>query len=901
MVVAAAPWEDVLGGVDDARLVHLTREPARDARVEPYPADLDPRLQSALIAQGVTALYGHQARAWEAARAGRHVCIVTGTASGKSLAFNLPVVAGLLEQPGSRALYVYPAKALAQDQARALAAFRGRLRPLVYDGDTPRNRRAMVRRFGNPVITNPDMLHIGLLPNHPRWAEFLAGLTHVVVDEAHAYRGVFGSHVACVLRRLRRVCALYGSEPQFLLASATVANPAEAAAALTGLEVEVIDEDTAPRAERTVAFWQPILLDEASGERASALGEAAVLLATLVGRGLRTICFTKSRKGTELVYRLARDRLAAAGLEEAAERLAPYRAGYTAEVRRAIEADLVSGALLGVVATEALELGIDVGLLDCAITTGFPGTVASLRQQWGRAGRRDAGLAVFVPSEDGLDQFFARHPEALLERRVEAVIMDAANPEIRLGHVRAAADEVPITPADDAVLGPGAHETALELAAAGELLPSPAGLVWRGGGSPAAAVPLRSVGTATVVVVEAGTGAMLGTVDEMRAVSTLHDGAVYLHRGESYLVERLDLDEGVALVAPFDGRWYTQPRRETDTRILRRLEGPAPPGRSGPLLRRGRGHRSRGGVPAARAAGPRLPRQHRARPPRAALSHPRPVVRAAGDGAGRVPLAPGRPARGRAHPHLGAPPVRHVRPLGHRGPVHQPARADRRPGGVHLRGPPRRGGADQAGRGRLRGPCGRRLPHRPGVPVRERLPVLRAVAQVREPQRDAGQGRRGPAAQRDAPASLSASSTASAGVEAWWRPSRSGPTRTTTGRPILRARAISESVPQPWPMAIAAWPEAATARFRPCPAPVATTVVAWGVASAGSSPGSTATTSPPAERAPREAASITPPRPPVTRVAPASARRRPTSSAAAASSGVAWPAPKTLIWAMAGR
>jgi DEAD/DEAH box helicase domain-containing protein len=574
MVVAAAPWEDVLGGVDDARLVHLTREPARDARLEPYPADLDPRLQSALIAQGVTALYGHQARAWEAARAGRHVCIVTGTASGKSLAFNLPVVAGLLEQPGSRALYVYPAKALAQDQARALAAFRGRLRPLVYDGDTPRNRRAMVRRFGNPVITNPDMLHIGLLPNHPRWAEFLAGLTHVVVDESHAYRGVFGSHVACVLRRLRRVCALYGSEPQFLLASATVANPAEAAAALTGLEVEVIDEDTAPRAERTVAFWQPILLDEASGERASALGEAAVLLATLVGQGLRTICFTKSRKGTELVYRLARDRLAAAGLEEAAERLAPYRAGYTAEVRRAIEADLVSGALLGVVATEALELGIDVGLLDCAITTGFPGTVASLRQQWGRAGRRDAGLAVFVPSEDGLDQFFARHPEALLERRVEAVIMDAANPEIRLGHVRAAADEVPITPADDAVLGPGAHETALELAAAGELRPSPAGLVWRGGGSPAAAVPLRSVGTATVVVVEAGTGAMLGTVDEMRAVSTLHDGAVYLHRGESYLVERLDLEEGVALVAPFDGRWYTQPRRETDTRILGRLEGP---------------------------------------------------------------------------------------------------------------------------------------------------------------------------------------------------------------------------------------------------------------------------------------------------------------------------------------
>ena len=381
----------------------------------------------------------------------------------------------------------------------------------------------MVRRFGNPVITNPDMLHIGLLPNHPRWAEFLAGLTHVVVDEAHAYRGVFGSHVACVLRRLRRVCALYGSEPQFLLASATVANPAEAAAALTGLEVEVIDEDTAPRAERTVAFWQPILLDEASGERASALGEAAVLLATLVGRGLRTICFTKSRKGTELVYRLARDRLTAAGLEEAAERLAPYRAGYTAEVRRAIEADLVSGALLGVVATEALELGIDVGLLDCAITTGFPGTVASLRQQWGRAGRRDAGLAVFVPSEDGLDQFFARHPEALLERRVEAVIMDAPTPRSGSATCGPRPTRFPsprrTTPCSGRV--PTRRPSSWPpRASCSPVSPGSCGGagVARCGRAPALG------GTATVVVVEAGTGAMLGTVDEMRAVSTLHDG-----------------------------------------------------------------------------------------------------------------------------------------------------------------------------------------------------------------------------------------------------------------------------------------------------------------------------------------------------------------------------------------
>jgi DEAD/DEAH box helicase domain-containing protein len=575
--VDARPWADVLAaGLPpfSQRLAYGGFDGARPPRFTLFPGDLDPRLQSALIAQGITALYEHQTAVWDAARTGRHVCVVTGTASGKSLAFNLPVLAGMLEQRGARALYLYPTKALAQDQARTLRAFGGKLRPLVYDGDTPRDRRGMVRRIGNPIITNPDMLHLGVLPNHDRWRDFLCALTHVVVDEAHVYRGVFGSHVGCVLRRLRRVCALYGAEPQFLLASATVANPAEAALALTGLEVEVVADDAAPRARREIAFWQPPLLDAATGERASALAESAGLLASLVARGLRTICFAKSRKATELIFRIARETLQADGREEQAARLAPYRAGYTAEARRQIEADLVTGELLGVVATDALELGIDIGLLDCAIATGFPGTVASLRQQWGRAGRRGEGLAVFIPGEDGLDQFFTRHPEALLTRRVEAAILDPTSREIRIGHLRAAAEELPLTEQDDDVLGDGAYACAEELVAAGELVRTPGGLAWRGASSPAASVMLRSASAEAVAVVEEATGTLLGMVEEARALWTVHEGAVYLHRGEMYLVRSLDLEANVALVEPFPGGFYTQPRRETETRILRRVIGP---------------------------------------------------------------------------------------------------------------------------------------------------------------------------------------------------------------------------------------------------------------------------------------------------------------------------------------
>ena len=554
----------------DDRLVHRAYEEARAAQFAPLPDDIDPRLASALIGQGIAELYTHQAETYALARAGRHVCVVTGTASGKSLAYTLPLVQGLLERKASRSLYLSPTKALAQDQARRLSELRLGLRPTLYDGDTPRERRPLARKWGNPILTNPDMLHIGILSNHARWADMLGNLTHVVVDEAHVYRGVFGSNVALVLRRLRRVAALYGAEPTFLLASATVANPGELARALTGLAVDVVADDGAPRAPRTMAFWQPTLLDDETGARGSTLAEAAGLLASLVTAGLRTICFVKSRRGVEIAFRIARETLEASGRPDLAARLAPYRAGYTAEERRAIERDLVSGELLGVAATDALELGIDVGLLDCAIAVGFPGTVASLRQQWGRAGRRGEGLALYVPSADGLDRFFARHPEALLRRDVESAVLDPESPQIRIGHLRAAAFERPIVPEDDAVLGDGAYDAACELERAGELVRTPAGLAWRTAESPAGAVSLRSASADAVLIVDETTGAVLGAADAARALWTLHEGAVYLHRGESHLVRRLDLDERVALVGPHEAPWYTQPRRDTETTILSR-------------------------------------------------------------------------------------------------------------------------------------------------------------------------------------------------------------------------------------------------------------------------------------------------------------------------------------------
>ena len=562
MAADTSLWAGILEGEE---LAYLGEEPSRRARTAPLPADVHPAVRAALAARGVTSLYTHQATTWDAVARGEHVVVATGTASGKSLAFNLPVLSTVAGDPHARALYLYPTKALAQDQARAIAELRvPGVRQAIYDGDTPGEARSQIRRTANLILSNPDLLHVGVLPHHDRWADVLHNLAYVVVDEAHVYRGVFGSHVANVLRRLRRLALAYGADPRFLLASATIANPGELARELLGVAVTVVDDDGAPRPPRTIALWNPPLLDANLGIRASSLGEAAKLLASLAEHGQRTLCFAKSRKAAELVHRFACDRLD----PETAARLSPYRAGYTPQQRREIERRLVEGDLLGVSATDALELGIDIGLLDAVISVGFPGTVASLRQQWGRAGRRGQGLAVLVASDDALDQYFVREPPTLLARQVEAAILDHANPRVLDGHVRAAAFEGPLTAADATTLGPEALARAALLP---DLRLTPAGYVWAGKDHPAAHTPLRASGSDPFQIVDTETGAILGLIERERAYSTVHEGAVYLHLGAAYIVQALDEQARVAAVRPFAGDWYTQAKKETMTAIAEPL------------------------------------------------------------------------------------------------------------------------------------------------------------------------------------------------------------------------------------------------------------------------------------------------------------------------------------------
>jgi DEAD/DEAH box helicase domain-containing protein len=573
------PWSGLLdAGRADDRLVREAYEGAREPRFAPIPADLHPAVRQGLERAGITQLYSHQAEALEAAWAGPTI-VTTGTASGKSLCFQLPTLDVLCGDTRARALYLYPTKALAQDQARALNAFglSKQIRPAIYDGDTRREERSAIRRRSNLILTNPDMLHVGILPNHGAWGDFFSNLAVVVIDEAHVYRGVFGAHVANVLRRLRRVAGAYGTEPRFLLASATVANPVELAERLTGFdEVALVDRDGSPGARRQIAMWNPPVVDEALQIRRSSLAEAAELVAGLVREGARTICFIKSRKAVELVAKLARLELEHGDGDDGpalAERVSPYRAGYTPQQRRELEAKLTSGELLAVITTDALELGIDIGALDAAVCVTFPGTVASLRQMWGRAGRRGRGLAVYIAGEDALDQFFCRHPEEFLERPVEAAIVWHENEPIHLAHLLCAAHEGPLDEADAAVLGPRWQAYA-------DLLVSQGLLVQRGGryllrhpeDFPAARVSLRSASPDNYAVVDVNAGEILGTVEAARAHSTVHDGAVYLHMGRSYEVRDLDIEARRALVTPFDGNWYTQPKRETDMEIERLLD-----------------------------------------------------------------------------------------------------------------------------------------------------------------------------------------------------------------------------------------------------------------------------------------------------------------------------------------
>lgn len=531
--------------------------------------ELDPALRAALEASGAGRLYSHQREAYERVRDGENVVVATATASGKSLCYKIPAFQNALGSAARRAIFLYPTKALAQDQLGKIGAMglRG-VHAATYDGDTPQALRADVRRRANILLTNPDMLNVGILPNHDAWGDFLRNLDLIAVDEAHVLRGVFGSHVAAVLRRLRRVAALHGGDPRFVLTSATIANPQELAETLTGLPFSLVDRDGADSGQRRVVFRNPPLLDKEKGERRSMLTEGALVFASLVQQGVRTIAFARTRKAAELIYRYAADRVG----PDLARRISPYRAGYTVRERRQIEGRLFSGDLLGVVSTSALELGVDVGVLDAVVCCGYPGSVASIWQQWGRAGRGKApALAVYIPGRDALDQFLFENPQRVLGRRVEAARVTLENPYILGPHLLAAAHEAPLSGEDEAYFGPAYREVAKGLMGERLLAASGDRLVYVGGDRPSGKISLRSASSETVLVADPE-GELIGTAEASRAPSELHPGATYLHRGTAYEVERLDLAASAALVRRVPNRYYTKPRVETDVEVLEEIE-----------------------------------------------------------------------------------------------------------------------------------------------------------------------------------------------------------------------------------------------------------------------------------------------------------------------------------------
>ncbi|MGI5349698.1 DEAD/DEAH box helicase [Streptomyces sp. CA-250714] len=637
------------------RVTHTEHLPPRNGRHAHWPDRIRPEVIDAVRHAGIDRPWEHQARAAAHALDGDSVIIATGTASGKSLSYLVPVLSTLLdgaEAPngrGATALYLSPTKALAADQRRAvtdLAAPLGTaVRAAVFDGDTPVEEREWVRLYANYVLTNPDMLHRGLLPGHTRWSSFLRALRYVVIDECHTYRGVFGSHVAQVLRRLRRVCARYGSEPVFLLASATAAAPGEGAARLTGVRPVEITEDTSPRGETVFALWEPPLT-ELEGERGApvrrtATAEAAELLTDLAAHGVRTVAFVRSRRGAELISLIAQDRLAAipaprqsdeaddtpaaaperdlAGSPERdrnttargegaagpgdgvaepglgaaragdgvpgargggslpgagrrgglSSRIAAYRGGYLPEERRALERALHTGELLGLAATNALELGIDISGLDAVLITGYPGTRASLWQQAGRAGRAGQGaLAIMIARDEPLDTYLVHHPDSIFRTPVESTVLDPHNPYVLAPHLCAAAAEIPLTEADFALFGPETEQLLGKLEERKLLRRRSSGWHWTRKERAADLTDIRGSGGKPVQVVEAGTGRLLGTVDAGAAHTTVHEGAVHLHQGRTYVVRQLDLEDSAALVEESSPPWTTMARDTTSLAVL---------------------------------------------------------------------------------------------------------------------------------------------------------------------------------------------------------------------------------------------------------------------------------------------------------------------------------------------
>ena len=553
-------------------LRHVEQVPPRPLTSAAWPDWAAAELVAALASAGIDAPWPHQVEAAEHAWAGESVVIATGTASGKSLAYQLPMLSAVLADARSRALYLSPTKALAADQHRALTALGlPGVRAATLDGDTPYEERDWIRQHANVVLSNPDLLHRTLLPQHQRYSGFLRRLRFVVIDECHHYRGLFGSHVSLVLRRLRRLCALYGAAPVFVLASATSATPGQSASRLVGLPVRTVDSDRSPRGARTFALWEPPLAIAGSQNsapiRRAAGSEAARLLADLVIAGARTLVFTRSRRGAELTALGAKNHLIEAGATELADRVAAYRGGYLAEERRALERSLTSGELLGVATTNALELGVDITGLDAVVLAGYPGTLASLWQQAGRAGRRGQdALVVFVARDDPLDTYLVNNPAAIFARPVEASVTDPANPHVLAPQLCCAAAELALTTADVELFGgPPAEQVLAALVEQGLLRRRPAGWFWTDRNRPSA--NLRGAGH-PVTVVESSSASLLGTVDAGTAPATVHPAAVYLHQGSSFVVEELDLEHGAALVRPEDPPWTTCAQEITDIAIL---------------------------------------------------------------------------------------------------------------------------------------------------------------------------------------------------------------------------------------------------------------------------------------------------------------------------------------------
>ncbi|HEV7187486.1 MAG TPA: DEAD/DEAH box helicase [Blastococcus sp.] len=578
-VPPSLPGGDLLASVlagtaeDEQPITHVHHVPVRESSTLGWPEWVSPPLRTRLEERGVLTPWRHQVDAAQLARDGRHVVVATGTASGKSLAYQLPALTRLAEDPRACVLYLAPTKALARDQLASVAALADpSVRPAAYDGDTPGEERDWVRRHSRWIVTNPDMLHRGILPAHQKWSSTLRRVAYVVIDECHAYRGVFGSHVGHVLRRLRRICRRYGAEPVFVLASATVAEPAAAASRLVGTPVTAITEDGSPRPGATFALWEPPLTDR-TGEhgaplRRSAAADAAGLLADLVERGARTLAFVRSRRSAESVAEQTRRLLHDRGRDDLVRRVDSYRGGYLPEERRELERALSSGDLLGVATTNALELGIDIAGLDAVVLAGYPGTLASLWQQAGRAGRAQTeSLVVFVARDDPLDHYLAHHPGAVFGRPIEATVTDPSNPYVLGPQLCCAAAELPLRPEDLPEFGGRAAEARLaELVAAGQLRRRPAGWYWAGRGRPD--VDIRGSGDEPVSIIEAGTGRLLGTVDGGAAHSTVHDGALYVHRGETFVVDEFDVEDACAVVHADSPEWTTVARDVTDLGIV---------------------------------------------------------------------------------------------------------------------------------------------------------------------------------------------------------------------------------------------------------------------------------------------------------------------------------------------